>query len=274
MVVIAISDVHLERRRLEEVTALTKACSTVDVWEGESEKAVRGVAELAGKKRAKLVPGNHDLHSLRRRGHTILDLLKRMRSEADRQNAQARREIVTVLRADNPVCEIERVRFIGLTFLSDCAQAGRWMSAASGMEWSARAHAAASHPKGCPREVRAIRTERGGWTPYDAVAEHAREKAIVLDQLVVSHDGSTVVVVHYPSVAECVDAYQTLAIPWWAPAFYTSDLLPTIPDELRPNLWICSHVHAPFDAQLGQTCAVCNPVEGGKFNPNLMIEIQ
>jgi hypothetical protein len=202
MNVVAISDIHLERRGLEEVPALTKTFGALicagDVWEGEPENTVRSVVQLACGKPAILVPGNHDLYSLNRSGNTISDVLKRMRSEADRQNAHARREIVTVLSADDPVCEIEQVRFIGLTLWADWAQAGRWMGASNDIECAARARAEAGHPKAGPREFGAIRTERGGWTPYDAVAEHAREKAILLDELVTSHDGPTVVVTHYP----------------------------------------------------------------------------
>jgi hypothetical protein len=202
------------------------------------------------------------------------DVIRLMREEAGRQNAQACREIVTVLSADDPVCEIEQVRFIGLTLWTDWAQAGRWMTdAANGIEWAARARAEASRMKTAPREYGAIRTERGGWTPYDAVAEHAREKAILLDELVCPHDGPTVVVTHHPPLAACADAYIDYRLPWWAPAFYASDILPALPDQIQPDVWICGHVHAPYDAKCGWTRVVCNPVEGMRFNPNLMIEI-
>jgi hypothetical protein len=152
------------------------------------------------------------------------DVIRLMREEADRQNAQACREIVTGLSADDPVCEIGQVRFIGLTLWTDWAQAGRWMTdAANGIEWAARARAEATRMKTAPREYGAIRTERGGWTPHDAVAEHAREKAILLDELV-THDGPTVVVTHHPPLPACADAYIDSRLPWWAPAFYASDI--------------------------------------------------
>jgi len=127
--------------------------------------------------------------------------------------------------------------------------------------------------KTAPREYGAIKTERGGWTPYDAVAEHAREKAILLDELVCTHDGPTVVVTHHPPLAACADAYMDHRLPWWAPAFYASDILPTLPDQIQPDVWICGHVHAPYDAKCGRTRVVCNPVEGMRFNPNLVIEV-
>jgi predicted phosphodiesterase len=77
---------------------------------------------------------------------------------------------------------------------------------------------------------------------------------------------------HLP-LADCADAYRNSGAPWWAPAFCASEILPLLPEQMQPNLQICGHVHAPYDAQCGRIRVVCNPVEGVKFNPNLMIEI-
>jgi Icc-related predicted phosphoesterase len=273
MEALPISNIHLERRGLREVPLLNESFDMLicagDICEGQPEKAVQSVAELARGKPAIIVAGNHDFYQ-----HTISDVIRLMRKEADRQNARACREIVTVLSADDPVCEIEQARFIGLTLWTDWAQAGRWMTdAANGIEWAAHARAEASRMKTAPREHGAIKTERGGWTPYDAVAEHAREKAVLLDELVCTHDGPTVVVTHHPPLAACADAYMDHLLPWWAPAFYASDILPTLPDRIQPDVWICGHVRAPFDNHCGRTRVVCNPVEGGRFNPHLIIEI-
>ncbi|WP_407112432.1 metallophosphoesterase [Bradyrhizobium sp. LMG 9283] len=278
MKVLAVSDIHLERRGLDQVAPLNESFDLLicagDIWEGQPENAVQSVVDLARGKPAIMVPGNHDLYVAGRDRSTISDVLRLMNQEADRQNAQTRGEIVTILSADNPVHEIERVRFIGLTLWSDWAQAGRWVDVANDLEWEARARAAASHIKIGPREYGAIRTERGAWSPYDAVAEHAREKAILADALTSSHDGPTVVVTHHPPLADCVDAYKKRGTPWWAPAFYVSDVLRNLPERIQPDLWICGHVHAPFDDQFGRTRVICNPVEGGRFNPNLVIEIE
>ena len=231
------------------------------------------MAQLADGKPA-IVPGNHDFYSVGPKGHTISAAVRLMRSEADRLNAGAHREIVTVLSADNPVYEIDEVRFVGLTLWADWAQAARWLTGTeSEFEAAARARAVASHPRTGPREYGAIRTERGGWTPYDAVAEHAREKAILLDELFYTHEGPTVVVTHHPPLAACADAYRDHRLPWWAPGFYTSYILTTLPDRMQPEIWICGHVHSPYDAQHRRTRVVCNPVEGGKFKPNLRIRI-
>ncbi len=278
MKALAISDIHLERRGLRDVPLLNKSFDLLicagDIWEGQPEKAVQSVVDLSRGKPAIIVPGNHDFYAAGPDRRTISEVLKLMRQEADRHNAQARGEIVTILSADNHVYEIEQVRFIGLPLWSDWDQAGRWMNPGNDLEWATRARALATHMKTAPREYGAIRTERGNWTPYDAVAEHARERAILVDELVSNHDdGPTVVVTHHPPLAQCVDAYQNIAIPWWAPAFYTSNLLATLPEQFQPDLWICGHVHAPFDSKFGRTRVISNPVEGGKFNPNLVIEI-
>ena len=198
-------------------------------------------------------------------------VVRLMRSEADRLNAGAHREIVTVLSADNPVYEIDEVRFVGLTLWADWAQAARWLTGTAGeFEAAARARAVASHPKTGPREYGAIRTERGGWTPYDAVAEHAREKAILLDELFSTHEGPTVVVTHHPPLAACADAYRDHRLPWWAPVLYIrypADV--ARPDAARDmDLWSCSLALHP---NTGGTRVVCNPVEGGMFKPDLRV---
>jgi len=274
--ILPISDLHLERRTLKEIPAFNQSfdllVSAGDTWEGQPERAVQSIVEIAQGKRAIMVAGNYDFYS-----YTISDVIRRMRKEADRQNAQASREIVTVLSADCPVCVINQTRFIGLTLWTDWAQAGRWMADPTGaVEWAARAREGAVDM--ALREYRAIKTERGLWTPYDAVAEHAREKAILLDHLVSEHDGPTVVrptvvVTHHPPLGVIADAYRATGVPWWAPAFYASDILPTLREYMQPKLWICGHVHAPFDSRRGRTRVVCNPIEGGNFNPNLIIKV-
>ena len=138
---------------------------------------------------------------------------------------------------------------------------------------AAEARALAEHSRGGAREYQAIRTERGVWTPYDAVAEHARERTRLIDELTNPHDGPTVVITHHAPLANCADVYRDRGLPWWAPAFCASELLPVIPEEIRPDLWIFGHVHAAFDVQCGRTRAIANPVEGGQFNPRLVVEV-
>ena len=139
---------------------------------------------------------------------------------------------------------------------------------------AAEARALAGHWRSGAREYRAIRTERGPWTPYDAVAEHARELATLLDELAGYHQGPTVVITHHSPLAHCADVYRGRGAPWWAPAFYGSEILPLLPEEIRPDLWVFGHVHAAFDVQCGRTRAIANPVEGGQFNPRLVVELE
>jgi Icc-related predicted phosphoesterase len=272
------SDFHLEKRGLNEIPVLTDSFDVLvcagDIWEGQPEKSVQSVVDLARGKPAIIVPGNHDFWTKGPDQRTISDFIRLMRDEADRQNSQAHRDIVTVLSADAPVCEIEQTRFIGLTLWTDWAQAGRWMvDPTDEIAWAARAREAVGKMGSGPREFGAIRTERGPWTPYDAVAEHARQKAILLDEMERHHDGPTVVITHHPPLGDCADVYRHHELPWWTPAFYGSEILPRLPKYIRPHTWIFGHIHAAFDVQCGNTRAVCNPVEGGQFNPNLVLEI-
>jgi predicted MPP superfamily phosphohydrolase len=149
--ILPISDLHLERRTLKEIPAFNQSfdllVSAGDTWEGQPERAVQSVVDIARGKPAIIVAGNTDFYAC-----TISDVIRRMRKEADRQNAQARREIVTVLSADCPVCEIEQTRFIGLTLWTDWAQAGRWMrDPANAIVWTARARMGRSLGNGSAR---------------------------------------------------------------------------------------------------------------------------
>ncbi len=281
--ILPISDIHMERRSLKEIPDLDQSFDILvcagDLCEGQPEMAVQSVATLARGKPAIIVAGNHDLYTSGPEDRrTISDFYRLLRDEAERQNAQAHRDLVTVLSADDAVCEIGQARFIGLTLWTDWAQATRWVPNQEPLRLhemcAAEARTLAGRWRGGAREYRAIRTERGRWSPYDAVAEHAREKAILLDELVTYHYGPTVVVTHYPPLAHCAEAYRDRGLPLWAPAFYGSDLLPTLPEDIRPDVWIFGHVHAAFDVRCGRTHAVCNPVEGGQLNPRMVVELE
>jgi Icc-related predicted phosphoesterase len=284
MRILPISDLHLERRKLKDIPALDQSfdllVSAGDHCEGQPEKAVQSVVALAGGRRSIMVRGNRDLYTVGPEDRrTISDFDRLLRDEAERQNARAHQEIVIVLSADDPVCKIGKVRFIGLTLWTDWAQAIRWMPKSDALKdhgqetCAAVARDLAEHSRGGTREYQAIRTERGPWRPYDAVAEHARDRARLIDELSLSHDGPTVVITHHPPLANCADVYRDRGLPWWAPATCGSDLLPIIPEEIRPDLWIFGHVHAAFDIQCGRTRAIANPVEGGQFNPRLVVEV-
>jgi hypothetical protein len=136
---------------------------------GEPERAIQSVVEYACGKSAVAVAGNHDLYTSNPEDkRTNNDFIRLMRAEARRQDDAADDDIVHVLTADEPVCWIGNVRFVGLTLWSD------WMLMPAEV-WAAHARAIAGHWRSELEEYRRIRTERGIWTPYDAVAEHARE---------------------------------------------------------------------------------------------------
>jgi Icc-related predicted phosphoesterase len=282
MRILPASDPHLERRRLKEIPTLDQSFDVLvcagDLWEGQPEKAIQSVVALARGKPSIIVPGNHDLYTEGPEDRrTISEFIRLLRDEAERQNARAHQDIVTVLSADDPVCELGQVRFIGVTLWTDGAQASRWApnrAPPCDELCAAEARSLAGHWRSGAREYRAIRTERGPWTPYDALAEHARERAILLDELVSYHHGPTVVITHHSPLAHCADVYRGRGVPWWAPAFYGSELLPLLPEEIRPDLWVFGHVHAAFDVQCGRTRAIANPVEGGQFNPRLVAELE
>lgn len=136
---------------------------------GEPERAIQSVVEYACGKSVVAVAGNHDLYTSNPEDkRTNNDFIRLMRAEARRQDDAADDDIVHVLTADEPVCWIGNVRFVGLTLWSD-----RMLMPAE--VWAAHARAIAGHWRSGLEEYRRIRTERGIWTPYDAVAEHARE---------------------------------------------------------------------------------------------------
>jgi predicted phosphodiesterase len=89
MEALAISDIHLERRGLLDIPPLNESFDVLicagDTWEGQPEKAVQSVVDLARGKPAIIVPGNHDFYA-----GLISDVTRLMRKEADRQNGQAR----------------------------------------------------------------------------------------------------------------------------------------------------------------------------------------
>ncbi len=93
MEVLAISDIHLERRELREIPGLNESFDVLicagDIWEGEPQKGIQSVAVLARGKPAIVVPGNHDLYKGITNQRTIAEHITLMRDEADRQNARA-----------------------------------------------------------------------------------------------------------------------------------------------------------------------------------------
>jgi predicted phosphodiesterase len=86
MEALPISDIRLERRGLREVPLLNESFDVLicagDICEGQPEKAVQSVVELARGKPAIIVQGNHDFYSEGPDRHTISDFIRIMRKEA------------------------------------------------------------------------------------------------------------------------------------------------------------------------------------------------
>ena len=280
-----ISDLHLERRALADIPALTPDFDVLvcagDVWEGEPERGLRALVSLADGRPLVVVPGNHEHY--RRDAHdprTSADLIVALEAEASRLRAMPGAALIHVLRNGHSA-SIGGVRFIGATLWSDWALAGRWIGATSPDEReraTARAIAELTDPIAGSREFYgAIRKAAdSNWTPADVIAAHARDRARLYAALRRANAQAepAVVVTHYPPIATVVDLYRDAeGVPWWLPAFYATTLLDDLPTALRPAAWISGHFHAGHDLLHGATRCVANPVEGATFNPGLVVEI-
>jgi predicted phosphodiesterase len=99
--ILPISDIHMEGRKLKDIPALDQSFDVLacagDLYEGQPEMAIRGIVALARAKPAIIVAGNHDLYTNGPEDRrTIPDFVELLRNEAERQNARAHRDIVTV----------------------------------------------------------------------------------------------------------------------------------------------------------------------------------
>lgn len=277
MRIFPISDLHLERRSIP-LPAITTDFDVLvfagDGHEGEPAHTVDVVAELAGGRPAVIVPGNHDYYRRDRHDHrTMADMLAEMRQACQRINEAADDDLIHVLTGDD-AWEIEGIRFIGATLWGDWSIAGRWRPDIPAAAASAAArHDAVSLKKG-PRDYEGwIQTSEGFWDPLATIAAHAVDRTRIVDGILGGGKTPTVVVTHAPPLAEITDLYQGQPVPWWTPAFYGSDFLREMSEELRPDVWISGHVHRSFDLTYGRTRMISNPVEGPSFNPSLTVEL-
>lgn len=287
MRLLAISDLHLERRRLSDLPPLADFDVLVcagDLWEGEPEAGLCALASLAGDRPVVVVPGNHEFY--RRDAddpRTCADLLAALDAEASRLNRDRGAASIHVLAGGRAV-DVGGVRFVGATLWSDWSLAGRWLrDAAPGSdlpcapnEAMAVAMASMSHSTTGLREFDGtIRAASGApWSPRDAMAAHVRERELLSEALVRSRGRPVVVVTHYPPVATIMDPYRDEpGVPWWLPAFYGSTVLDDLAPGLQPDLWISGHFHAGHDFVRGRTRCLANPVEGGTFDPGWVVAI-
>ncbi|TNC12313.1 metallophosphoesterase [Methylobacterium terricola] len=276
-----LSDLHLERRPLAAVPAPTQDFDLMvcagDVWEGEPERGLAALLQLAGERPVVLVPGNHERYAPSEDPRTGPELLAALRAGVEAINRAASRERVVLLEG-GAVRVVDGVRFVGATLWSDWRLAGRWLSPDTPdrpEDPVAFAAARMTDPATGSREYRAIRSSDGTpWTPRAAMDAHAADRAAMRAALARPHPGPTVAVTHHPPIAEAADRFRDApGVPWWVPAFYATTLLADLAEAHRPDLWVSGHFHAGHDLRLHGTRCLANPVEGRTFDPGLVAEV-
>ena len=275
-----ISDLHLERRRLDRIALAAEpfdllACPG-DLHEGHPERGLAALLHLARGRPVVLVPGNHERYAPAGDPRTAPDLLAALEAEVARRNRQGAR-IHLLQRAQT--CIIDGVRFIGATLWSDWDLAGRWLAPDDpDRPDDPVAYAAArmtDSATGSREYLGSIRKGDGSpWQPADAMAAHRVERAAVHAALQIPHAGPTVVVTHHPASPRAADRFRDApGVPWWVPAFYASTALDDLADAQRPDLWISGHFHAGHDMRLGRCRWVSNPVEGATYRSDLIVDV-
>lgn len=280
MRIFPLSDLHLERRRLEMIPRPQAPFDVLvcagDLWEGHPERGLAAVIEIAAGRPVVLVPGNHERYAPTGDGRTAPELLAALEAEVARRRADGA-AMQLLQHAQSAI--IDGVRFVGTTLWSDWSLAGRWIADAGPERPDdpvAYAAARMTDPVTGSREFRgAIRNGDGSiWSPADAMAAHAGERADLMAALEIPHAGATVCVTHHPAGTAAADAFRDApGVPWWLPAFYASTVLDDLPDAVRPDLWVSGHFHAGHDFQIGRTRWVANPVEGKNFSADLIVTI-
>jgi calcineurin-like phosphoesterase family protein len=280
MRIFPVSDLHLERRRLDLIASPAApfdllACAG-DLHEGHPERGLAALLHLAQGRPVVLVPGNHEHYAPTGDPRTAPQLLAALETEVDRLNGLGGR--IHLLQGAR-MHIIGGVRFVGTTLWSDWELAGRWLAAdAPDRPGDPVAYAAArmTDPVTGSREyLGSIRTADGRpWQPADAMAAHRTERAALHAALRAPHDGPTVIVTHHPASPLAADRFRNApGVPWWVPAFYASTALDDLPDAARPDLWISGHFHAGHDMHVGRCRWVSNPVEGTTYRPDLVVDI-
>ncbi|MCJ2011998.1 metallophosphoesterase [Methylobacterium sp. J-076] len=280
MRIFPLSDLHLERRRLDLI-ALPEAPFDVlacagDLYEGHPERGLAALLHLAQGRPVVLVPGNHEHYAPTGDARTAPELLDALAREVARLNGLGGQ--IHLLRGGARTV-IDGVRFLGTTLWSDWTLAGRWLREDTPQRPAdpvAYAAARMTDPVTGSREYRgAIRRPDGSpWQPADAMAAHLAEREALRAALAVPHEGRTVVVTHHPASALAADRFRDApGVPWWVPAFYATTVLDDLPDEGRPDLWVSGHFHAGHDMTLGRCRWVANPVEGGTYRADFVAEV-
>jgi predicted MPP superfamily phosphohydrolase len=280
MRIFPLSDLHLERRRLDLIPppegAFDLLACAGDLYEGHPERGLAALLHLAQGRPVVLVPGNHERYAPTGDPRTAPELLQALEAEVARLNGLGA-EIHLLQRGESRL--IEGVRFVGATLWSDWSLADRWLRPDTPdrpADPIAYAAARMTDPVTGSREyLGAIRRADGApWQPSDAMAAHATERDGLLAGLAAPHDGPTVVLTHHPASPLAADRFRDApGVPWWVPAFYATMVLDGLPDGHRPDLWISGHFHAGHDMTLGRCRWVANPVEGATYRADFIVEV-
>lgn len=281
MRIFPVSDLHLERRRLDLIAPAAEpfdllACPG-DLYEGHPERGLAALLHLAQCRPIVLVPGNHERYAPTGDPRTAPELLADLEAEVARVNGLGAR---IHLLQEAQSCVIDGVRFVGATLWSDWGLAGRWLATDTPDRPDdpvAYAAAQMTDPVTGSREyLGSIRNADGSpWQPADAMAAHRTERAALHAALRTPHDGPTVVVTHHPASPLAADRYRDQpGVPWWVPAFYASTVLEDLGDAERPELWISGHFHAGHDLAVGRCRWVSNPVEGVTYRSDFVVEVE
>lgn len=280
MRIFPLSDLHLERRRLDLIAPPAAgfdvlACAG-DLYEGHPERGLAALLHLAQGKPVVLVPGNHEHYAPTGDRRTAPQILAALVAEVERLNGLGAG--IRLLQGGQATV-IDGVRFIGTTLWSDWTLAGRWLREdAPDRPADPIAFAAArmTDPVTGSREyLGSIRKEDGtAWQPADAMSAHLAEKEALLAALAVPHDGPTVVITHHPASPLAADRFRDApGVPWWVPAFYATTVLDDLADEARPDLWLSGHFHAGHDITIGRCRWLANPVEGATYRADCVVEV-
>ncbi|MDP4002055.1 metallophosphoesterase [Methylobacterium sp. NEAU K] len=280
MRIFPISDLHLERRRLDLIAPPAEpfdllACPG-DLYEGHPERGLAALLHLAQGNPIVLVPGNHERYAPTGDPRTAPELLADLAAEVARVNALGAR--IHLLQGAQS-CVIDGVRFVGTTLWSDWRLAGRWLAPDAPERPDdpvAYASARMTDPVTGSREyLGSIRKADGGpWQPEDAMAAHRADRAALHEALRAPHHGPTVVVTHHPASPLSADRFRDQpGVPWWVPAFYATTALDDLADPVRPDLWISGHFHAGHDLAVGRCRWVSNPVEGASYRADFFVEV-
>ncbi|GJE40747.1 metallophosphoesterase [Methylobacterium persicinum] len=280
MRIFPLSDLHLERRRLDLIEPPSGdfdvlACAG-DLYEGHPERGLAALLHLAQGRPVVLVPGNHEHYAPTGDPRNAPQLLAALVAEVDRLNGLGAG--IRLLQGGGATV-IDGVRFVGTTLWSDWTLAGRWLRDDTPDRPSdpiAYAAARMTDPVTGSREYRgSIRKEDGThWQPADAMAAHLAERDTLCAALAIPHAGPTVAITHHPASPLAADRYREApGVPWWVPAFYATTVLDELADEGRPDLWLSGHFHAGHDITVGRCRWIANPIEGATYRPDLVVEV-